>query len=251
MGQYNRLIPVLSLIGEDLVNTRRFKEDRYLGDPINAVKIFNEKKVDELAIVDIRATVNNTGIQFDVLERIANQAFMPLSYGGGIRTLEDTKRIFKIGFEKVIVNSIFFDEKAIIKQMINHAGSQSIVFSIDIKKNIFDRYFVYSHSGQKKEVLLDNSFLDSVNDMNFGEVIINSIDNDGEMNGYNTELIEKINDRLSMPVIPYGGADNLETINKLFKKMNINAAAATSFFVYQGTNKAVLISYPDSVNLEK
>lgn len=245
MYQYKRLIPILGIINEDLINTQRFKEDRYLGDPINAVKIFNEKRVDELAIVDIRATVNNSEIQFNFIEKIANQAFMPLSYGGGIKSLDDVKKIFKMGFEKVIVNTLYFYNKPLIKEILNYAGTQSVVLSLDIRKSFFQNYALYSHSGQKKEAMLNDEVLNEINDFNFGEVIINNIDNDGLMNGYDLELISFINNKLTMPIIPYGGAGSIQHIDDLFEKKNISAAAATSLFVYQGNSKAVLISYPE------
>lgn len=248
MLKYNRLIPVLSLIGEDLVNTTQFKNPRYLGDPINAVRIFNEKMADELVIVDIRASLEKTPIQFDLLKRIANQAFMPMSYGGGIRSIEDSRKLFKMGFEKIIINSSFFENPTWTKGIIDYAGSSSVVLSLDIKKNIYGKYSVYSHSGKKKVQTLSNDFVQMVNDYQFGEIILNFIENDGMMNGYATSDIANLNDLFRVPIIPYGGASNIKDIQNLFAVTQVNAAAASSFFVYQGKNKAVLINYPSDIS---
>ena len=245
MYKYKRIIPILSIIGEDLFNTYQFKRNRYLGDPINAVKIFNEKLVDELAIVDIRASVCKSSIQFGLLEKIANQAFMPLSYGGGINSLDDVIKIFRIGFEKVIVNSLFFENRKSLADIIKYAGSQSIILSLDLKKKSNKSYFLYSKSGQKKEAKLSDEVLDEINNFDFGEVIINNITLDGVMGGYDEELILSINNKLKMPVIPYGGASSYYDIKKIFRNDNISAAAATSIFVYSGSKKAVLLNYPE------
>lgn len=243
---YNRprVIPVLGIINDDLVKTVKYTNPRYLGDPINAVKIFNGKYVDELVITDIRATIDNKPINFDLLAHIAQQAFMPLGYGGGIRTLEEVKRLFRIGFEKVIFNTAFIENPELIRKSVEYAGSQSVVVSLDFKKNYLGKYNVYTRSGTQKSTQSINEIISKITDLNIGEIIINSIDKDGTMSGYDQELIRIISKSVNIPVIANNGARDIDDFREALRS-GAHSVAASSMFVYYGKMKAVLITYPD------
>lgn len=241
MNNRKRIIPVLGIINTDLVKTVNFKHPRYLGDPVNAVKILNCKNVDELMIIDIRATKQKRSINFELLEDIASQAFMPLAYGGGIRTYEEAKKIFKIGYEKIVFSSALNTNPDLICKCVNYAGSQSVVASIDIKKS-GNNYCVYINSGTKK---VSNNLLEYINKvvkLGVGEVIINSIDREGCIKGYDIDLIKYLSSILNIPLVVLGGARN-ENDLYLALESGANAAAASSMFMFYGKNKAVLISY--------
>ena len=238
-----RVIPILGIINDDLVKTTKYKDPRYLGDPINAVKIFNGKGVDELSIIDIRATMDNTPINFDLLKNIAQQAFMPLSYGGGIKSISEIKRLFKIGFEKVIIGTSFFENPALIKEASEYAGSQSIVVSIDVKKTLLGKYQVFTTSGTKKaNISLEDSISLAIS-QGAGEIILNVIDRDGTMIGYDLDLVEFVSKLASIPIIANNGASDVNDIKKALN-VGAHAAAASSIFVYYGKRKAVLITFP-------
>lgn len=243
MNNKPRVIPVLSIIGDDLVKTEKYINPRYLGDPINAVKIFNGKYVDELVISDIRASIEKTPINFNLLKDIASQAFMPLGYGGGINTLEEAKKLYKIGYEKIIFSTQLHKNPELIKQCVQYAGSQSVVASIDIKKS-FDKYLVYIESGTKKisSSLID--YVDKVVNLGVGEIILNSIDREGQMNGFDLELIRIVTGLTSLPVVASGGAGCQQHFNEAIEA-GAHAVAAGSMFVYFGKKKAVLITFQD------
>ena len=244
-----RVIPVLTIMGEDLVKTTQFKNPRYLGDPINAVKIFNEKMVDELCILDIGASNNNTSINFDILETIASQAFMPLSYGGGIKTLEDVKKILKMGYEKVIINSAFSYNPYLIKEASDFAGSSSVVLGVDIKPNRLNKYLVYTESGSKKLSIDIESYIQEGIKFGCGEVLLNSIDRDGMMTGYPLEMLGKLVKSIEVPMIVCGGAGSIQDLSLAVNKAKVSAVAAGSLFVYYGKQKAVLINFPSEDEL--
>ncbi len=244
-----RVIPVLTIIDEDLVKTTQFKNPRYLGDPINAVKIFNEKMVDELCVLDIGASKNETPINFKLLETIASQAFMPLSYGGGIKSLEDVKKILKMGFEKVIINSAFNLEPELIKEASDFAGSSSIVLGVDIKPNRFNKYHVYTESGSKKLNIDLESYIQEGIKLGCGEILLNSIDRDGMMTGYPIDLISKLVNTVDVPMIVCGGAGTIEDLSLAVNEAKVSAVAAGSLFVYYGKQKAVLINFPSEDEL--
>lgn len=239
-----RVIPVLTIMESDLVKTTQFKNPRYLGDPINAVKIFNEKKVDELCILDIGATKKESPINFKLLESIASQAFMPLSYGGGINNIHDIKRLFKLGFEKVILNSAVPTNSSLIIEASKLAGSQSIVLSIDIKKSLMGGYSIVTHSGQNKIETSIEEYLRAQVAHGFGEILVNSVDNDGMMSGYDLKIMNMISEIVEIPIIACGGAGNILHIKEAINEGKANAAAAGSMFVYFGKHKAVLINFP-------
>lgn len=247
---YNRprIIPVLLIDNQDLVKTVQFKSPTYLGDPINAVKIFNIKGIDELSVLDIGATKNNQESDFDLLKDIASQAFMPLSYGGGIKNIEQIKQLFKIGYEKVVINSTFFTKPDLVTEAANYAGSQSVVVSIDAKK-VGKQYKCVINDGAK---IIDISPVEAAikaKEAGAGEIFINSIDNDGMMQGYDLELVKSITEAVDVPVIACGGASGIKDLKEVIQNAGAHAAAGGSMFVYYGRLKAVLITAPSEKEL--
>lgn len=241
---YKRVIPVLLLQGSGLVKTRQFRNPVYLGDPINIVKIFNEKEVDEIAILDIMATREKRGPNFGHIEEIVSEAFMPLCYGGGVTKLEEIERLFKIGIEKVSINSSAFSNPQLIKDAVSIAGSQSIIGAIDVKKNLWGKYTVHTHCGTENIKQDAATYARYLEELGVGEILINNISLDGTMQGYDLDLVLSVANAVSIPIIPCGGAGSLDDILNVLRQDSISAAAAGSFFVFQGKHKAVLITYP-------
>lgn len=239
-----RVIPVLLLDNQSLVKTVKFANPYYLGDPINAVKIFSEKGVDELCILDISATKEEKHPDFDLLAEIATEAFMPLSYGGGIRDIDDVKRLIKMGFEKVIFNSALISNAELVKKAVQYLGSQSVIASIDYKKNILGKPICYIQDGSKKTKYTPQQLANLSESYGVGEIILQSIDNDGMMNGYDIECIKNISDQSDIPVVACGGAKDINSIKQVLELGNAHAVAAGSMFVYYGKKKAVLINVP-------
>ena len=246
-----RIIPILLLKNNGLVKTIKFKKEKYVGDPINAVKIFNEKEVDELVFLDITASRENRPPNFEYIEDIATECFMPFAYGGGIRSIEDIKKLFALGAEKAILNTKAIEEKNLVKKAADYFGSQSIIVSIDLKKNLIGQYRVYQHTKQKNTKLNPVDFALEMEDLGAGEVILNSVDQDGTMTGFDLQLYKNVSSRLSIPVIACGGAGKLEDISTVLNECEVSAVAAGSFFVFHGRHKAVLITYPDYEDLER
>jgi len=247
---YNRprIFPVLLINNQDLIKTVNFKNPTYLGDPINAVKIFNIKGVDELSILDISATKENKEPDFELLKDIASQAFMPLSYGGGINNLKQIQHLFKIGYEKVVINTSFIENPTLITEAANYAGSQSIVVSIDAKL-IKDEYKAVSRDGTQVIDVSPIELAKEAEKLGAGEIFINSIDRDGVMNGYDIELVKQISDAVNVPVIACGGAGGVKDIKEVLTKTKVHAAAGGSMFVFYGKLKAVLIQAPSEKEL--
>lgn len=248
---YNRprIIPCLLINNGDLVKTIKFKRPKYLGDPINAVKIFNEEEADELCLLDISSHKNGV-INYKLLQNIVSEAFMPLSYGGGIETLDDAKRLYRMGFEKLIFNTNLVKNPKLIVDVVNYAGSQSVVASIDVKKNIFGVKKCYIECGEKSTNKNCIEYLKEIECLGVGEILLNSIDNDGVMKGYNVELIKSITSNTNLPVIACGGAGKLKDLSIVIKNGGAHAAAAGSIFVYYGISNAVLINYPSENDLK-
>lgn len=244
-----RVIPALLLKGQGLVKTIKFKDPKYLGDPINVVKIFNEKGVDEIVLLDITATPENRGPKFDMLKDIASEAFIPLAYGGGIRSMEDIRKLLSIGIEKLIMNTSAVETPSLLREVADHAGSQAVVASIDVKKNFLGKYEVFTHCGQKKTGLDPVKHAVEMEKMGVGEIIINSIDRDGTMQGYDVDLVRKVADAVHVPVVACGGAGNLSHVAEVIKEGHASAAAAGSIFVFQGPLRGVLINYPSQKEL--
>jgi imidazole glycerol-phosphate synthase subunit HisF len=245
-----RVIPCLLLRNLGLVKTVKFKKPTYLGDPINIVKIFNDKEVDELVFLDITATVENKRPPFKLLEQVASEAFIPLGYGGGIRTLEDVKTILGLGFEKIIINSYAVENPAFIRHVADFAGSSSVVVSMDVKKNWWGKYEVFTHSGRKATGLDPVNFAVEMAKTGAGELFLNSIDRDGTMQGYDLDLIASVTSAVNIPVVACGGARTVQDLEASVKQGGASAAGAGSMFVFQGPHRAVLINYPTSQELK-
>jgi len=242
----NRVIPTLLLDGGRLVKTVKFKKPIYIGDPINAVKIFNDKEVDELCLLDIKATTEGKNIDFKLLESITREAFMPVCYGGGVKSLNAIDNLFSLGIEKVALNTMLFKNKELIEEAVAKYGSQSIVGSVDVKKNIFGKYNFKTHAGSKNVGLDINSAMSYLNQVGVGELYLTSIDKEGTMTGFDMELISLVSNQTNLPIIVNGGASNCDDIAKVFSDTSVTAVSCGSLFVYQGRHRAVLINYPSS-----
>ncbi len=245
-----RVIPTLLLKNNGLVKTTRFGQPVYIGDPINAVRIFNDKEVDELMLLDITATNEKKDINYLKLEEIVSEAFMPIGYGGGIHKLSQIEKLFKLGIEKVIINTAAYSEPKIIKEASNIFGSQSIVVAVDIKKDLWGKYRLFSNAGQKKQNVNAEDFLKKVVDFGSGEIYLNNIDKDGTMTGYDLELINKFSQLFEVPLIASGGAGKIEDFAEAIKA-GASAVSAGAMFVFQGVHRAVLISYLKYEEFEK
>ena len=246
-----RIIPSLLIQDNGLVKTVNFKSPKYVGDPINAVRIFNEKEVDELAIFDIDATAKGLEPNYSLIERIANQSRMPLCYGGGVKTVEQAQRIFGLGIEKIALSSAVLQNPQLITQIAERVGSQSVIVVLDIKKKLFGGYEVYTHNGKKSTGINPFKFAEEAQKLGAGEIIINSIDQDGTMKGYDLGLIDKVREKISLPLTVLGGAGSLSDIKQVIDKHGIIGVAAGSLFVFKGIYKAVLINYPSFEEKEK
>ena len=244
-----RVIPILLLRDSGLVKTIKFKESTYIGDPINAVKIFNQKEVDELVLFDIDASVENYEPKYDWIKDIVSESFMPIGYGGGIKSIDQVKRIFDLGVEKVIINSSSrnFD---LLSEAISIYGSQSIVACIDVKKNFFGKQYCYFNSGNQKLKIDVVEWAMQLENIGVGEIIIQSIDFEGKMCGYDIDTIKKVSESVNIPVIASGGAGSISDIKEVFNFTKATAAAAGSIFVYKGAQKGVLINYPNREDLD-
>lgn len=244
-----RVIPTLLLRGTGLVKTVKFDNPKYLGDPRNTVKIFNDKEVDELALLDIRATPERREPDYTLIQEIVNEAFMPVAYGGGIKTVEQGRRILKMGVEKVVVNTAAFDEPSLLSRMADQFGSQSVVASIDAKRNLFGRYDCVTQCGARKLKLDPVSAAQQMEEAGAGEILLNSIDRDGTFSGYDLTLVRSVADAVSVPVIACGGASSVDDMAAAVREGGASAVAAGSFFVFHGKHRAVLITYPDATVL--
>ncbi len=246
-----RAIPCLLLRNQGLVKTVRFKDPKYLGDPINIVRLFNDKEVDEVMLLDITATVENRKPCFKLIEEVASEAFMPLGYGGGVRSLEDVKTILGLGVEKIVINSYAVENPDFVTQAADFAGSSSIVASIDVKQTLWGRYEVRTHSGRKSAGMDPVEHAKTLEKLGAGEILLNSIDRDGRMQGYDLELIKRVTQAVNVPVVACGGARTIQDLRSAVKDAGAAAAAAGSMFVFQGPHRAVLISYPSSSELHQ
>ncbi len=245
----SRIIPTLLIDGDGLVKTQKFKNPRYIGDPINAVRIFNNKDVDELVLLDITASIEKREPRFENILEIVSEAFMPIGYGGGIINMSQIERLFKIGIEKVILNTSAFENESLIGEASRVYGSQSVVVSIDVKKDFFGNYHIYTANGKVKQKIELIQALKKFQELGAGEIMINSIDREGTMNGYDLKLVNDVCKNLKIPVVASGGAGKIE---HFVEAINAGASgvAAGSMFVYQGVHRAVLISYIKSEELD-
>lgn len=242
----SRIIPCLLVHNKGLVKTIQFKDPKYVGDPINAVKIFNEKEIDELMVIDIDATVNNKKPNFKMIENLAVECRMPFCYGGGVKTVEQAKKIISLGAEKVALSSAVLENFDLCKQIGEAVGVQSVVVVLDIKKRkLFGGYDIYTHNAKKKSKHKFKDVVEQLNAIGIGELVINSIDNDGVMKGYDLDLASYVRELCDMPLTILGGAGVLNDIKTLITKFKIIGAAAGSLFVFKGKYRAVLINYPN------
>lgn len=239
-----RIIPCLLIHNKGLVKTVNFKNPVYVGDPINAVKIFNEKEADEIMILDIDASVNKSEPDFKLIEKLAMECRMPLAYGGGIHTAGQAQTIFSLGVEKICLSAAAIGNPSLVSEIAEIVGVQSTVVVLDVKKKFFGGYEVYSHNGKistgRDPLSLAKIFVEK----GAGEIIINSIDRDGTMKGYDLDLISEFKDKVSTPITFLGGAGALEDLRKVIENMGTIGVAAGSLFVFKGKYKAVLINYP-------
>ena len=239
-----RVIPCLLLRNNGLVKTIKFKDSIYVGDPINAVKIFNEKEVDELIFLDIDATKVKKEPSYQLIQNIASECFMPFAYGGGINSISQIERIIKSGAEKVVINSSAFLVKNFIRDAVAHFGSSTIVVSIDVKKEFLKGYNVYIKGGTQSVGINPVKYAKEMEDQGVGEIFINSIDRDGTQEGYDLELIRNVSQAVSVPVIACGGAGSMNDFKLAVNQAGAAAVSAGSFFVFHGKRRAVLITYP-------
>lgn len=240
-----RVIPVLLLKNLGLVKSKAFKDFRYIGDPINAVKIFNDLKADELVFLDITATSEKRLVSLDFIKNIGEEANMPFAVGGGIRSIEDIRRIIGAGAEKVVLNTYAAQNLDFIKEASETFGSSTICVCIDIKKNFFGKEQTWILNGNKSTGYAPVDFAKLMEEKGAGEIIIQSIEKDGSMMGYDIDLIKKISDALTIPVVALGGAGNINHLKEAYLEGHANGLAAGSMFVYQGPKHGVLINYPE------
>lgn len=244
-----RVIPVLLLEDQGLVKTVRFKSPKYVGDPMNAIKIFNEKEVDELVFLDINASKEKRKPSYELVNKLATECFMPFCYGGGIRDIDTIRTLLKLGVEKVAINSYAIENPEFIKEAVTIFGSSTIVVSIDVKKNLLGKYKLFSKTGiasGRNDVL---EFAKLMESYGAGELLINSVDKDGTLEGYELPLIQMITSNVNIPVIACGGAGAIKDFADAALIGGASAAAAGSFFVFHGKHKAVLITYPSQKEL--
>lgn len=246
-----RVIPCLLLHKGGLYKTEKFKKPTYIGDPINAIKIFNEKEVDELMFLDIDASVENKEPNYKMIEDIASECFMPLCYGGGIKSTEQMKRIYALGVEKISISSQAIINPNLIKEAASLFGNQSVIVIVDIKKDFWGNKKVFINNGKKNTKLNPIYFIKQVESLGAGEIVVNSCDNDGVMKGYDCELLKEIKENTKVPIIALGGAGNLNHIKDVFENSKVDAVACGSMFVYQGPLKGVLISYPSYQKIQE
>lgn len=240
-----RIIPVLLLKNQGLVKSIGFKKHTYIGDPINAVRIFNDSNADELVFLDTDATNENRLISLDFVREVGEEANMPFAVGGGIKSIDDIRKLINAGAEKVVINSFAAEKPYFIKEAVENFGSSTIAVCIDVKKKFFGGLQVYNNSGKKPIGYNPVDFAKTMEKMGAGEIIVQSIDRDGLMKGYDIELVKSVTEAVSLPVVALGGAGNLMHMRDAYQKANATGLAAGSLFVFQGVHRGVLINYPD------
>lgn len=246
-----RIIPALLLHEGSLVKTTRFGKFTYIGDPCNTVRIFNELEVDELLFLDIAATREKRKPNLRILEDIANECFMPLGYGGGVRTFEDAKAIFHTGFEKVAVNSHAIDDPDFITRLADYYGSQAVIASIDVRHGLLGGYYVCGHGGKRKTSHHPVAWAQELEAKGAGEILLTSIDREGTWQGFDTALVKSVADAVDIPVIAHGGAGTLAHIGDVVKHAGASAVALGSMVVFQKEGMGVLVNFPGHAELER
>ena len=247
----SRVMPCLLIHKKGLVKTVKFSEPKYVGDPINAVKIFNEKEVDELLVLDIDASVNGSEPDYALIGKLAVECRMPLCYGGGIKTVGQARRIVELGVEKVALSSSAIGNSSIVSEIAAVLGRQSVVAVVDVKKTILGNWSIFTHNGKKKVKKDFGILLEELESSGAGEIVVNSIDNDGLMKGYDMKLAQMARDQVSIPITMLGGAGSKQHIFDLVDKFKVIGAAAGSLFVFKGVYKAVLINYLSGSDMDR
>lgn len=240
-----RIIPVLLLQGSTLCKSIRFEKHRYIGDPINAVRLFNDLRADELVFLDINATKENRSIDIELVREIGEEANMPFTVGGGISSLETIQELMAAGAEKVVLNQAALRDLNFVREAVEAFGSSSISVCMDVKKKRFGSQQVYNHLKGKVSEFKPLDYARKLEELGVGEVVVQSVDKDGEMNGYDLDLVKSINEALKIPVVALGGAGKFKDMRDLYAHTKVNALASGSMFIYQGSNRGVLISYPE------
>jgi cyclase len=243
-----RVIPVLLLRNGGLVKTRAFREPKYVGDPINAIRIFNDKEVDELVLLDITATRERREPPFAAIADVASECFMPLAYGGGITSLEHARRIMKLGVEKIVLNTVAWREPKVLSDASREFGAQAVVASVDVRRKTFGRYEVFVENAIRPTGIDPVDYARRMQELGAGEIFLNAVDRDGTMRGYDLELVAKVAEALGVPLIACGGAGKVEDFAAAVRK-GADAVAAGSMFVFHGPHRAVLITYPTPAEL--
>lgn len=245
-----RVMPCLLLRNAALVKTVRFRNPSYVGDPINAIRIYNESEVDELIFLDITATADGRKPPFKLLAEIASECFMPVAYGGGIRTVEDAGTILSLGIEKIAVNSYAVEKPEFVTRLSDTYGAQAVVASVDVKRSLLGRYEVYTHGGRKPTGLDPVVFAKRMESAGAGEILLTSIDRDGMGKGYDLELLRRATSAVSVPIVASGGAGSVDDCARAVVDGGASAAALGSMAVYHGRNRAVLINFPTREELD-
>jgi len=227
-----------------LVKTVRFKSPVYVGDPVNAVRIFNQKEVDELVLLDIEATTHHRGIDYETLEKVVSECFMPICYGGGVNTLEDMRRLFSLGIEKISLGAAAFENPDLISQASAEFGNQAIVVTLDVKKGLLGGYSVRTHQGKKDTRVNPVEAAQEMAKLGAGEILLYSIDRDGTWSGFDLKLIREVTSAVGLPVIACGGARSLHDVRLAVSEGEASAVAIGSMAVFQGKDLGVLIKFP-------
>lgn len=244
-----RVIPILGISENKLVKTINYKNPKYIGDPLNAIKIFNDKEVDEISVIDITATAKKKAPNYQLIEDLAGECFMPLSYGGGIQCVDQAKKIFDVGVEKIILNTTCIKNPSFIEELAKQYGVQSIVVSVDIKKNIFGKYVLRYMSGSQKSRLPINTFVNKMESLGAGEILLNSVDNEGTFKGYDLDLCQLVSKNLSIPLVLNGGCNSIQNMKEALLA-GTDSIAASSYFIYKNNDpKSILINYPNQQDL--
>jgi cyclase len=248
---YVRIIPCLLLRGHGLVKTRKFKDPVYVGDPVNAVRIFSEKEVDELVILDIDASLKGHEPNYQLIAEIAGECFMPVAYGGGIQSLSQVRKLIRCGIEKVVINSAAVVSTDVIREVADEFGSQAVVGAIDVRRTMMGGYRVFAKSATLETWLKPEDHANALCRAGVGEIFLNSVDCDGEMQGYDLALIRRVSSCVNVPVVACGGAGTLDHMRQAIKEGGASAVAAGSMFIFHGKHRAVLINYPTREDIIK
>ncbi|WP_158368232.1 AglZ/HisF2 family acetamidino modification protein [Candidatus Williamhamiltonella defendens] len=242
-----RVIPCLLIQGNGLVKTKKFKDPVYIGDPVNTVKIFSDKEADEIIVLDIDSSKNGSEINYQLIEEMAGEAFMPMAYGGGVRTLSQIKQLIRLGIEKIVINTAAVKSINIIREAADIFGSQAVVGAVDIKKNLFGCYKLCVKSASVDVKCSIDDHVDDLVAAGAGEIFINNVDRDGMMVGYDLKPILSITSKVNVPIVIGGGAGSVDDLSYAIREGKVTGVVAGSMFVFHGRHRAVLINYPTDI----